>query len=1098
MRNGAIVLQVMGIHNARRFPVIPTLHIRLFGEFQLLSGETPVTTVDLPRLQALLAYLVLYHGIPQSRSRLAYLFWPDTTDRQALSNLRTAVHRLRQALPNADSFLQVDRQNLQWRPALAESPWILDVQDFEDSLAQAEREEQSHNGKGMRQALESAISLYRGDLLINCYEEWILPERDRLRQAFLRALERLIVLLEREQDYESALRMAHQLLRHEPLHESTYRRLMRLHAALGDRAAALRVYHTCASVLERELGTEPSRATRGVYERLMHVEAKVVSQVEPQPAKLIRAPLVGRKPEWIQMQAIWRKISTAGMHLVVLSGEVGIGKTRLAEELVAWANRQGAAIATARCYAAESELAYAPVAAWLRNDALRIALPKLNDIWLTEVARLMPGLLEERPNLPQPGPLLESWQRQRLFEALARVILATRQPLLLLLDDMHRCDQETLEWLHYLFHFDPQAPLLLIGTMRPEEITAGHPLRTLLTALQRNHQVTEIPLEMLDASETAVLAEQTMGRQLDPRIATTLYKETEGNPLFIVEIVRAGLTERQAAGEMTLQSGSMLPPTLQAAIGTRLEHLSPLAQEVLRVASVIGRAFTFSVLAQVSKEDEDDLVQALDELWQRRIIREQGVDAYDFSHDKLREVTYATMSGTRRRLLHRNIAHALEQLHSDALDRVSGEIAAHYEHTGLTEQAIVYYQQAGEAAVHVYAHTEALALFQRALALLERTSPGESQRVSQEIAARLHERMGDVLALTGQLEQARNAYEHALALIPILQQIWQARLHCKIGNTWEAQRQNESALHAYTKAESILGQEPNESISEWWQQWIEIQKNRLQVYYWLAQVPEMIELIEKTKPIVEEYATEDQRATFFQSLCLMTMRRQHYVVSDEVLGYARAALSASQQAGNPIAIGWAHFNLGGVYMLRGNFEEAEDYLNAAVTLSEQTGDIMLQAKSFAFLTLVCRRRGQVLETQHSNIRAEGLAQRVQDAEFLGMAKANSAWIAWRQGDLPKAQADGKAALEYWQQTEVVYAFQWTALWPLIATAMKQNRPAQAMNYVHALLAPGQQRLPDTITTLLEAAIAAWNADQKASACACLQQTISTAQMLGYL
>ena len=211
-----------------------------------------------------------------------------------------------------------------------------------------------------------------------------------MRQAFLRTLERLIVLLEQEQDYESALRIAHQLLRHEPLHESTYRRLMRLHAAMGDRAAALRVYHTCASVLERELGTEPSRATRGVYERLMHVEAKVVSQVDPQPAKLIRTPLVGRKPEWIQLQTVWRQISTTGMHLVVLSGEVGIGKTRLAEELVAWANRHGAANATARCYAAESELAYAPLAAWLRNDALRSALPKLNDIWLTEVARLSP------------------------------------------------------------------------------------------------------------------------------------------------------------------------------------------------------------------------------------------------------------------------------------------------------------------------------------------------------------------------------------------------------------------------------------------------------------------------------------------------------------------------------------------------------------------------------------------------------------------------------------------------------------------------------------------------------------------------------------
>ncbi len=847
--------------------MIPALHIRLLGEFLLLSDETLVTSVDLPRLQSLLAYLVLHQGTPQSRSRLAYLFWPDTTDAQALSNLRTVVHRLRQTLPNADGFLQVDRQSLQWQPRSAEAPWVLDIQEFEDALVRAEQAEQAQDATKTRQALERAVSLYQGELLPSCYDEWILPERDRLRQAFLRALERLIVLLEREHDYEPAIGMAQRLLRHDPLHEPTYRQLMRLYAARGNRAAALRVYHTCTSVLERELGTEPSRATREVYERLMHVEGKVASQVAlPQASKLVGTPLVGRRREWVQLQAAWRQTSSRGAHLVLLTGEGGIGKTRLAEELVAWASRQGAAIASARCYAAEGELAYAPVTAWLRNDIIRAALPRLADIWLTEVARLVPDVLVERPDLGQPGPLLESWQRQRLFEALARAILAAHQPLLLLLDDMHWCDQETLEWLHYLFRFDAQSPLLLIGTLRSEEMSAGHPLRTLLTALQRNRQVTEIPLGALDASDTAALATQTAGRQLDPHVTASLFQETEGNPLFIVETVRAGLIQGHDGGEMALQAGSTLPPTVQAVISARLEQLSPLAQEVMRLASVIGRAFTFAVLAQASKEDEDALVRALDELWQRRIIREQGTgasDAYDFSHDKLREASYASLSGTRRRHLHRNVAHALERVYTDALDRVSGQIAAHYEHAGLPEQAIAYYQRAGEAAMQVYAHAEAMALFQRALALLAMTSQGEAQRVGQETAARLHERMGDILALTGQPERARDAYEQALARTPVQQKVWQARLHCKMGNTWEAQRNNEPALHAYMQAESMLGQEPTQASPEWWQQWIEIQRNRLQVHYWLAEVAEMMDLIEKTRPIVEQYGTAEQRATFF-------------------------------------------------------------------------------------------------------------------------------------------------------------------------------------------------------------------------------------------
>ncbi len=230
----------------------------------------------------------------------------------------------------------------------------------------------------------------------------------------------------------------------------------------------------------------------------------------------------------------------------------------------------------------------------------------------------------------------------------------------------------------------------------------------------------------------------------------------------------------------------------------------------------------------------------------------------------------------------------------------------------------------------------------------------------------------------------------------------------------------------------------------------------------------------------------------------MMIRQQRYVVSDEVLGYARAALTASQEAGDAIAIGWARFNLGGAYLLRDNFDEAEDHLHTAVTLGEQTGDVMLQAKSLAFQTLLCRRREQVQETQRSNIGAKDLARRVQNAEFLGMARATSAWIAWRQGDLAKAQADGKAALECWRQTAVVHALQWTALWPLIGTALAQNRLAEAVNYARALLAPGQQLLPDPVTAHLEAAIRAWNTDQKEAACAYLQQATTLAQALGYL
>ncbi len=232
---------------------------------------------------------------------------------------------------------------------------------------------------------------------------------------------------------------------------------MRFYATSGDRAAALRIYHTCSTVLERELAAQPSRATREVYERLLRNEGTLGEQ---KPMLMAAAPLVGRQQQWAQLLAAWHNAAAGRPHVFLLSGEAGIGKTRLAEELLIWVGRQGIATATAHCYAAEGELSYSPVAAWLRSDALQRGLSSLANVWLTEVARLLPNVLVEKPGLPSPGPLTESWQRRRFFEALAHATLQSNQPLLLLLDDVHWCDRETLEWLHYLLRFEPKAPLL--------------------------------------------------------------------------------------------------------------------------------------------------------------------------------------------------------------------------------------------------------------------------------------------------------------------------------------------------------------------------------------------------------------------------------------------------------------------------------------------------------------------------------------------------------------------------------------------------------------------------------------------------------------
>ncbi|MFQ5344202.1 MAG: AAA family ATPase, partial [Anaerolineae bacterium] len=562
--------------------------------------------------------------------------------------------------------------------------------------------------------------------------------------------------------YPTAIRYAQRLLRHDPLHEATYRQLMRLRALSGDRAGALRAYHTCATTLQRELAVEPSPATREMYERLLNVETHSEAGARPPAALVASPPLVGRHREWQQLQRAWRRAVRGHAQLVLVAGEAGIGKSRLAEDLIDWAERQGITTASTRSYAAEGALAYAPVAAWLRTDTLHAALPALEDVWLTEVARVLPELLSERPDVSPPGPLTESWQRRRLFEALARAILARGQPLLLVIHGLQWCDQETLEWLHYLLRFDPRARLLIVGTFRLGATGPDHALTSLRLALRRSRQFTEMELSPLDEAETATLAGHVAGRELPPALATRIYEETEGNPLFVVETVRAAAGDQildigywevsaDAQPSDSAQDGSpisniqYLPSRVQAVIHERLAQLSPPARELASLAATIGREFTFDVLARASDGDEDALVQGLDELWQRRIVREQGEDGYDFSHDKIREVAYAGVSTARRRLLHRRVAQALESVHTHDVDAVSGQVAAHYERAGLPAQAIPYYQRAAEAAVRVCANNEAADHLTRGLTLLE-ALPQTAKRVEQELALQLA--LGNALSFT--------------------------------------------------------------------------------------------------------------------------------------------------------------------------------------------------------------------------------------------------------------------------------------------------------------------------------------------------------------
>ena len=1037
------------------------LRINLLGGFRLVYGDMPVTALNASRLQSLVAYLVLHPGTALSRQHVAFTFWPDSTEAQAHTNLRKLLHRCYQTLPHAAEFLCATPQTIQWR---AEAEYRLDVSDFESVLEDADTSHQ----------LRAAIALYGGELLPECYEEWILPERDRMSQMYARALERLIQALEHERDYVSAIDYTQQLLRCDGLHEGAYRSLMRLHMLNGNGAGALRAYHTCATLLQRELGAEPSRATHELYEKLISRTATTT------PARVLSIvpPFVNRKAEMVRLQDSWHTAEGGQAKFVLITGDVGIGKTRLAEEFLHWGERQGVITRNAQCYDTAGALAYAPITEWLRARPV----PEIDRVWLSEVARLMPEVISTHPNVTPAGPLTEAWQRQRLFEAVARALTADQPSQLLLIDNLHWCDRDTLDWLRYLLHFAVPGHALVVGTLRLGEVIPDKPIAAFLHDVKASERFSEIKLNPLAHAETTELAARLSGDNLDVAWAERLYRETEGVPMFVVELVRA-----RAEGK-----SDSLPPRIQSVLTARLASLSTPAHELVELAATIGREFTSDLLKWAGDSSDQLLVAAVDELWQRRIVRERGPAAYDFSHDKLREVIYAQIGSARRQLLHRRVAEALERLYASSLDRVSAEIAAHYEHARLFDRAAKFYGRGAAAAQSIYANEEALLLYRRALKLL----PSSSDQIGP-----IHEHLADVFTLTGQFEEARSAYAQARRYCAAGDQLVQARLGRKIGSTWSAQRIVDEALREYDNAAAALDTTSLETDAAGRAEWLEIQIHRLWALYLGNRISEMESIVRASRSMVERYSTPLQASEFYHCLVLMALRLNRYEVTRETSANVQLAWEAALKSENPRITNIARFAVGFCNLWQGDLAGAEAQLQLVLQLAVQIGDLERQVLSLTYLAIACRRLGQIEEAADYAKQGMIAATAAEIPNYLAIAQANLAWVAWRAHDWAQAQQHAERALQVWQdlkQHAYVSPLLWLALWPLLGLALKQDRIDAAIQSAEALLDASQQRLPDDLTSLLSQAVTSWAAGDLPLTRQDLEAACPLAEQFGYL
>jgi DNA-binding SARP family transcriptional activator len=704
-----------------------TTRVELLGGFRVLVDGRSPSRLPTARQQELVAFLLL-HGreVPVPRQRVSGSLWPESTDVQALTNLRRELHHLREGWPELDALVDAGSRTLAWRGDIAA---IVDVLAFETAADRGLGErgfDRDRGGREARAALEEAAHLYKGEVLPECVSEWIDADRERLRQRAQKVLTRLVELLEQDCAYGDMIEHARRLLRLDPLDERAWCALMRSHARRGERAIALHLYQECAALLKKEVGIQPNAATRITYREILDVDA--ATPAIPAPPRTAVYSLVGRQSEWQRVLNAWHTATAGSTRVCLIRGEAGIGKTRLVEELVDWSRLNGVTPVTARCYAGEGRLAYAPIAAWLKSEALGPGLARLDPTWLTDVARLLPEILIERPDVSPPDKQLESWQRLRFFEALTQAFRSAPS-LILVLDDLQWADGDTIEWLQYFVRSASDSRCLVIGTVRTEEQQDNPPLGRLLSQLERISRLITITLGPLDRTATALLAGEVAGHMLDETALVQTFRQTEGHPLFIVERGRMELaTEPVSSGQRAL-------PHVQSIVAARLALISDDARAAAEVAAAVGRDFRFDILAQATDLGEAALVRALDELWRRHIVRAQAGERWDFSHDRIREVAYEEIPPARRRLIHRRIAEGMERLFANGLDDVSASIAMHFDRGGQSTRAIPFLERAATVAMRVSATEDAIRCLMYALSLVERLSPGRD-RVEQELSLR--------------------------------------------------------------------------------------------------------------------------------------------------------------------------------------------------------------------------------------------------------------------------------------------------------------------------------------------------------------------------
>jgi predicted ATPase/DNA-binding winged helix-turn-helix (wHTH) protein len=760
------------------------VQIFLFGRFEVCREGHPLPPEAWKNTKtlSLLKILAGDRGRVFSADELIEYLWPseELDLKSASSNLRNRVADLRKILEPALARGEQSHYILTQRGGYAlssESDCWVDAEEFSRLEEIGRRQQRERRLDEAINAFEKAVALYRGDYLAeDRYDDWALQSQERWRERFVEILSLLADCLARRGQYRAAIGHLERALTRSVLHETLYRQLMIYAFCAGEMARAHRAYEQCRAALERELGERPSSQTEEIYKQVKAGKIPDLEKLYPEPVpeqflsslpqKIQRPPFVGRQNEWGQLTSALNKARSGEGRIVLICGEAGVGKTRLSEEFLVWSQEKvGAHALVGRCYELENPL---PLHPWL--EALREGIPRLNfadladlqPLWVAELSEILPELKRVIPNLPVAISLPPEHRQYRLFETLYRMVssLALRQaPIVFLLDDLQWADAGSLDFLCYIIERLAKEPLLILGTLRSEEVPREHHLGRLRHQGSRFGRLDEVHLTRLGEQEIQDLVKSLADElEMTTDFGGRLYHESVGNPLFATAVLQA-LFENGAfvheGNRWRLTDLSSLRLSSQAVglIERRVTRVSAAAQRVLQLVACAVQ-IELEVLEEAWEGTPEELFVHLTELVAQGLLAER-LGRYEFAHDKFREVVYESLEGPRQIWLHRRIAQAMEQVYPDpAAAGFAGRLAQHYELGGQPLQALEWVLKAVQDHQKHYQHKEGLAVITKGFNLLQAVAARLPKLKQQEFEYQLLESRINLYLHLGQLTEA--------------------------------------------------------------------------------------------------------------------------------------------------------------------------------------------------------------------------------------------------------------------------------------------------------------------------------------------------------